>query len=191
MEHMRYQAPYTEPSRGSPPRKAPHTDVDAIGISMHTLNTSPQVIHSPPPPPTLCHDLPKFNSLSLRASSNDPPPPPTNARRVSRGGGAVHAAGACVVAYTRRRTHVQCGHPSFPSRFPLRASRVTPWRNVKVSHNFAPKSVIPRCTDLITSFIPATIRQPTLPPPHTRPYTHAPWLLSGTRMRLKAGMWGV
>eukprot|EP00035_Acanthoeca_spectabilis_P000289 m.72462 g.72462 ORF g.72462 m.72462 type:complete len:449 (-) comp10116_c0_seq1:1365-2711(-) len=42
MEHVRYAAPYTSPSRGSPPRKAPYTDVDATSISMRTLNKTPQ-----------------------------------------------------------------------------------------------------------------------------------------------------
>lgn len=47
MEHVRYAAPYTSPSRGSPPRKAPYTDVDATSISMRTLNKTPQVAVPP------------------------------------------------------------------------------------------------------------------------------------------------
>eukprot|EP00038_Savillea_parva_P030564 m.78632 g.78632 ORF g.78632 m.78632 type:complete len:444 (+) comp9233_c0_seq1:251-1582(+) len=42
MDHMRYSAGFASPSRGSPPRKAPYTDVDATGISINHLNRTPQ-----------------------------------------------------------------------------------------------------------------------------------------------------
>ena len=34
------RAEYTSPSRGSPPRKAPYTDLDATGIGMDVLSRS-------------------------------------------------------------------------------------------------------------------------------------------------------
>jgi len=40
MDHMSYVA---SPSRGSPPRKAPYTDIDATGIALDTLGKTAQV----------------------------------------------------------------------------------------------------------------------------------------------------
>ena len=67
MDHMSYVA---SPSRGSPPRKAPYTDIDATGIAIDTLSKTAQVSMMP----ATKHSLSTFP----RKSANQCSPPLTS-----------------------------------------------------------------------------------------------------------------